>query len=152
MIRRPLQAVVDASVAVKLFVPEPLSAEAQAVFSRFAKEPDAELIVPDLFFIECANVFWKWVKRHSYSAATAREHLHELKKLGLTALPLEHLAEEALIIADRHSITAYDACYVAASDLFGVPLITADQKLVAALPKQAFDIHWLGEPDILNSA
>jgi len=34
----PLRAVVDASVAVKNFVPEALSAQAQSVFTRFASE------------------------------------------------------------------------------------------------------------------
>ena len=69
----PLRAVVDASVAVKIFVPEALSAQAQAVFARFASENGAELIVPDLFFAECANVFWKWVQRSAYAGKDASE-------------------------------------------------------------------------------
>lgn len=62
----PLRAVVDASVAVKIFVPEALSREARKLFVRFAQEEDAELWVPDLFFAECANVFWKWVRKTGY--------------------------------------------------------------------------------------
>lgn len=52
-----LRAVVDASVAVKIFAPEALSAQVQAMFARFSQDSDAELIVPDFFFIECANPF-----------------------------------------------------------------------------------------------
>lgn len=70
----PFRAVVDASVVVKIFVPETLSPEAEAVFTRFASETSAELVVPDLFFIECANVFWKWVQRSAYPAKAAQEH------------------------------------------------------------------------------
>lgn len=141
----PFRAVVDASVAVKLFVPEALSAEAQAVFARFAAENGAELIVPDFFFIECANVFWKWVQRSAYPAKVAREHLYDLTGLGLTALPAQVLAEDALDIALKHRTTAYDACYVAAASQLRLPLITADEKLAAQLAKGSYEVQWLGD-------
>ena len=91
-----LRAVVDASVAVKIFVPEALSAQAQVVFARFASEEGAELIVPDFFFIECANVFWKWVQRLAYPGKDAQTHLRDLMGLGLTIIPTQALADEAL--------------------------------------------------------
>lgn len=75
MRQAPLRAVVDAGVAVKIFVPESLSAQAQDLFARYAAEDDSELVVPDLFFIECANVFWKWVQRSSYPPESAQHHL-----------------------------------------------------------------------------
>lgn len=139
-----LRAVVDASVAVKLFVPEPLSSQAQNLFVRFAQEDDAELVVPDLFFIECANVFWKWVQRSAYSATVATEHLRDLAVLGMTAIPTQVLAYNALEIALKHRITAYDACYVAAAAQLRFPLLTADKKLVSQV-SQDFDVRWLGD-------
>lgn len=141
----PFRAVVDASVAVKLFVPEALSAEAQAVFARFAQENDAELIVPDLFFAECANVFWKWVQRSAYPAKAAQEHLRDLTGLGLTAVPIQVLAEDALDIALKHRVTAYDACYIAAAAQLRFPLITADEKLVGQVAKGPYEVQWLGD-------
>ena len=141
----PFRAVVDASVAVKIFVPEALSAEAQAVFTRFASENGAELIVPDLFFIECANVFWKWVQRSAYPAKAAQEHLRDLTGLGLTAIPTQALADDALDIALKHRITAYDACYIAAAAQLRLPLITADAKLVGHVAKGPYDVQWLGD-------
>lgn len=139
-----LRAVVDASVAVKLFVPEPLSSQAQNLFVRFAQEDDAELVVPDLFFIECANVFWKWVQRSAYSATVATEHLRDLAVLGLTAIPTQVLAHNAFEIALKHRVTAYDACYVAAAAQLRFPLLTADKKLVSQV-SQDFDVRWLGD-------
>lgn len=141
----PFRAVVDASVAVKLFVPEVLSTEAQTVFTRFAQENGAELIVPDLFFIECANVFWKWVQRSAYPAKAAQEHLRDLTGLGLTAVPTQVLAEDALGIALKHRVTAYDACYIAAASQLRLPLITADEKLVAQVAKGSYEVQWLGD-------
>ena len=58
----PLRAVIDASVTEKIFVPEILSDQVQAVFTRFANEEGVEMLVPVLLFIACANVFWKWVQ------------------------------------------------------------------------------------------
>lgn len=147
----PFRAVVDASVAVKLFVPEVLSTEAQTVFTRFAQENGAELIVPDLFFIECANVFWKWVQRSAYPAKAAQEHLRDLTGLGLTAIPTQVLAEDALGIALKHRVTAYDACYIAAASQLRLPLITADEKLVAQVAKGSYEVQWLGDVRLASS-
>lgn len=144
----PLRAVVGASVAVKIFVPETLSAQALEVFARFASESDAELIVPDFFFVECANVFWKWVQRSDYSPKHARDHLRDLTDLGLTVMPDQIVAEEALEIALKHRITAYDACYVAAAAHMHLPLITADEKLAKRLARSSFDVHWLGDTSV----
>ena len=144
----PLRAVVDASVAVKIFVPESLSAEAQEIFVRFATENGAELIVPDFFFIECANVFWKWVQRSDYPPQDAQEHLRDLTGLGLSAIPVQVLADEALNIALQHKVTAYDACYVAAAAKLRLPLITADERLVKQIEKGKYDVQWLGELDL----
>jgi predicted nucleic acid-binding protein len=145
----PLRAVVDASVAVKIFVPEALSAQAQAVFARFASENGSELIVPDLFFVECANVFWKWVQRSAYEGKDASEHLRDLTTLGLTAIPTQILAEDAFAIALRHKITAYDACYIAAATQLKLPLITADEKLAAKVENASYDVRWLGDIEVV---
>jgi predicted nucleic acid-binding protein len=141
----PLRAVVDASVAVKIFVPEALSDRALAVFAKFAAADEAELIVPDFFFIECANVFWKWVQRSDYPEDDARAHLRDLAALGLTAIPAQLLADNALAIALAHRITAYDACYLAAAAQLELPLITADEKLARTVAKASFDVQWLGD-------
>lgn len=144
----PFRAVVDASVAVKIFVPEALSSEAEAVFTRFAQENSAALVVPDFFFIECANVFWKWVQRSAYPAKAAQEHLRDLTGLGLTTIPTQVLADDALDIALKHRVTAYDACYIAAASQLKLPLITADEKLAKQVAKGPCDIQWLGDVEL----
>jgi predicted nucleic acid-binding protein len=51
--------VVDASVAVKLFVTETDSAAAERLIAQLTTRPAAEIHVPDLLYIECANTLWK---------------------------------------------------------------------------------------------
>ena len=59
--------VVDASVGIKLFVEEEFSERVQALFSHLDADPSAELFVPDLFYIECANILLKNTRRFGRS-------------------------------------------------------------------------------------
>ncbi len=133
-------------------MPEALSAGAQKLFARFASENGAELIVPDCFFIECANVFWKWVQRTAYPAKAAQEHLRDLTGLNPTAIPAQVLVDDALEIALKHRVTAYDACYIAAAAQLRLPLITADERLVGQVATGLHDVQWLGDIEELVSS
>ncbi len=137
--------VVDASVAVKLFVQEPLRAQAQAVFDRLADSEPLVLHVPDLFFGECANVLWKYVRRHGYDAETALRNLADLVALGLIVTPTSALVTAAFPLAVDEAITAYDALYVALADRLDCPLITADERLVDRVRERHPNIAWLGD-------
>jgi predicted nucleic acid-binding protein len=79
----PFGCVVDASVGVKLFIAEALSDQAHALFAHLAADPPARLYVPDLFFIECANILWKSVRRLGYPASKVRKDLEKLGALSL---------------------------------------------------------------------
>ncbi len=75
--------VVDASVGIKLFLVEPLSDRADALFSHVADDPPSRFYVPDLFFIECTNILWKYVQRFGYPADAAGQDVAALTKLPL---------------------------------------------------------------------
>ena len=143
--RAPSRAVVDTSVAVKLFVPERLAPQAHSVFAKLGDLPDSELIVPDLLYIECANVFWKWVRRFKFSEAQAREDLDTLQRIDLRVISTSFLASQAFEIAVSFGITAYDACFAAAAAFERAPLITADAKLVNSLRNSPVAVLWLGD-------
>lgn len=126
----PVKYVVDASVAVKLFVEEELSGRAEALFERLATSEESRLYVPDVFFAECANVLWKYVVRFGYASREARRSLSHLYALRLTRVDLCEIVPAALQIALTHSVTVYDACYAATARLVDAPLVTADERLV----------------------
>ena len=139
-----LECVVDASVAIKLFVVEPLSDQADDLFDRLAHDPPARFYVPDLLFIECANILWKHVRRYGYSAERAREDVADLRALALHSISAADLISDALPLALAYEISAYDACYVALADRLSVPFITADEALVRRLEGTLYDVRWLG--------
>lgn len=137
--------VVDASVAIKLFVPEPLTEQAETFFATLAIHPASRLYVPDLFFSECANILWKYVWRAGYPAEDARQDVADLLALAVHGVSTATLAAEALEIALAHRVTVYDACYVALAAQLQAPLLTADEALVRKLQPTAHRVKWLGD-------
>lgn len=105
----------------------------------------APLIVPDLFFVECANVLWKNVARSLLTRADASEALTDLRSLSIPSWPTEILVEAALLIAATYGVTACDACYVALAEATGWPLVTADLRLVRSLRNSPFVVMSLSE-------
>jgi predicted nucleic acid-binding protein len=120
--------VVDASVGIKLFLAEVLSDRADAFFAHLAADPPGQFSVPDLFYIECANILWKHTRRSGYPPEKARKALTDLGGLALRRFPTADLAAQALDVAVQKAITAYDACYVALALQLSVPFVTADEK------------------------
>jgi predicted nucleic acid-binding protein len=124
-----LRYVVDASVGIKLFVDEPLSDHAYALFAKLAEELSAELFVPDLFYIECANILLKYVRRFRRSLEDSQADLADLRLLALKPTPTEDLVEDALNLASQKNLSAYDACYAVLAQRLAIPLITADEPM-----------------------
>jgi predicted nucleic acid-binding protein len=140
----PTALVVDASAAIQFFVIEQLTAQARTLFGALTADPPTYFHVPDLFYGECANILWKYVRRFGYPAMDARRDLLALLALDFEVTSLADLAAEALELAVMHGITVYDSCYVALSGQLGVPLITADEALLRKLSGAPFDVRWLG--------
>jgi predicted nucleic acid-binding protein len=133
--------VVDASVIVKLFVIEELSEEAR----RFFKSGSLLPYVPDFLYIECANIFWKYVRRFHLSLPAARDNLFKLRKLRLQPVSVPPSLQSVIHLASRYEISAYDAAYAALAHDLSIPLVTADRKLVGKLADSEVDVRWLGE-------
>lgn len=145
MTRGSLRCVVDASVAIKLFVVDPLSDKVDALFTHLAANPECRFYVPDLFYIECTNILWKYVRLSSYSAAEAERNLARLYALSLQRTSVAELMRDALKIGLAYGISAYDACYVALSQRLTVPMVTADKKLVRKLTTSPYLVYDLEE-------
>ena len=140
--------VVDASVGIKLVVEEEHADKARRLFLQMAASPHCIFYVPDLFYVECANVLWKYVKRFSYSHKDAQVHLDSIHALDMVPIEADIITTAALAIALEHSISVYDACYVAVSAHTNTPLITADMRLVRHLEKTTYQIRYLGDLEL----
>jgi predicted nucleic acid-binding protein len=123
--------VVDASVMAALYVDEPLSEAARAALVS-SREAGDELHAPDLLLIECASALWKRVGRGELDRDSAMTAIKALSTLdGLDLHPLDQqLVPPALSLAIAHSLTAYDAAYLALAVQLGGTVISADRRFV----------------------
>jgi len=147
----PRECVVDASVGVKLVVPEELSAQADSLFALLEQQPLAHFCVPDLFFIECANVLLKYVRRLKYPTYEAQQDIIQLTALNLDQRPAVSLSADAFELARQFELSAYDACYVVLAKQLDCPLVTADERLVRKFVNTDYKVVWLGDLDLESS-
>lgn len=121
--------IVDASVAIKWFVPEVHSVEAR----RWLHGPD-ELHVPSVFFdLEFANIVWKKLLRGEFGRRDATDIFAGFEKLTLVSHPESPLIPTAFDIAVTYRRSVYDSLYLALAEQLDGQMLTADQRLVNAL-------------------
>ena len=137
---RPL--VIDASVAVKWFLPENHSSEALLIRDKFV-DGECKLIAPDLMLSELANVLWK--RRESIDEATALDIIRDLLALGVGLVPSEQIIVRAYRLASGHNRTVYDSMYLALAESRNCDMVTADERLFHAVERHLPFIHLLGE-------
>lgn len=139
-----LRCVLDASVGIKLFVEEEFSDKVQRLFAKLAEDPQVEIHVPDLFYIECANILLKYTRRFDRPLEDSLADIKDLNELALTVTSTTELVEDALKLASEKKLTAYDACYAVLAQKLGLPLITADGPLAKAIDWAV----WIGDLDV----
>ena len=137
--------VIDASVAVKLFIPEEYSDSAIQIFKLLEAPDPAGLFVPDLFYIECANVFRTRVKFGGMSGDEARKAHDILLGFPLERVPTTGLSASALALSLQYDLSVYDACYLALASLIGSPLVTADRKFARKMSGSDLPVIWIGD-------
>lgn len=136
--------VVDASVCIQVFVIEPLTDRATELFTHLTSKDPARFYVPDLFYVECANILWKYVIHHGYKQDAAIQDMADVLDLPIDSTPTVDLAAEAFQLGANFTITAYDAAYVVLAQRLELPLVTADERLLRRLRHASFDVRWLG--------
>ncbi|MBC8335116.1 MAG: type II toxin-antitoxin system VapC family toxin [Anaerolineales bacterium] len=138
-----LRWVVDASVGIKLFVNEEFSDKVHRFFIQLTEEIASEFYVPDLFYIECANILLKYTRRFNRPLEDAQADLIDLNKLILKTTPTSDLIEDSLLLASVKKLSAYDAAYAVLAQKLDLPLITADVHLARSIDWAV----WIGDLD-----
>jgi predicted nucleic acid-binding protein len=134
--------VVDASVAVKWYLPE-IHADAAA---RWLAR-DAAFLAPDLIYAEFGNVLWKRARSGELSRSEARAIARAFRLVPVEVHPCEALMEPALEIACALGRSLYDCLYLAVAVLRDCPLVTADRGLYDAIRGTgiADSVRWVEE-------
>lgn len=117
-------AVFDASVAVKIFLPVEDAGRAETAAHRYT------IVAPELVVVEATNAFWKYVRKGMTSLEDCLIAVRNLS--GFADLrPDRTLYPEALEIAAELDHPVYDCVYLALARRDKLPLLSADQRLLA---------------------
>jgi predicted nucleic acid-binding protein len=136
--------VLDASVALAALLLEPLHRRALSLI-ELATAEGSRCLCPDSFDAECAAGITRAVRRARIPRESGEQAWVQLAALPLERHPCQLLGLDALRIAADSGISVYDAMYVALSKAEGLPLVTADARLVRALANTEHKAMLLGE-------
>lgn len=120
--------VIDASAAVKWFLPEEGAEHAAALLSGAYR-----LIAPDLLWVEVAAVLWKVARRGGLSADEVQRIIADAAAFPVETAESSGLLPEALRIAMEADRTVYDSLYLALAVRERTAVVTADDRFVNAL-------------------
>jgi len=137
--------VLDASVAVKWYLPaaqEPLSSEAFLLLRDY-KSARLDLLVPDLFFAEFANILWKTASHGRCDAKTPDFAIREILRAKFRTVPSSSLVEDAIQLARLYKRSVYDCLYIALAIQANTQVVTADERLANAVTGH-LPVVWLG--------
>jgi predicted nucleic acid-binding protein len=143
---------IDASIAVKWFVAEPLREEARRLLAH-----RLHLHAPEILLSEFANTIWKKVRRGEIE--DPQPYFDELANLsGIVALhPGGALVDRAARLAVEIDHPVYDCLYLACAEETAPILITADKRLANKVAGRlpTVDVRYLGAhgvPDEIAAA
>ena len=125
--------VVDASVAVKWFLPEPHAHEARRALSG-----QRALLAPDLIWAEVGNVLWKRYRRAEITQEAAKQILQDFRRFPLETCAAKTLLDPAWDLAAQCRISVYDGLYLALAISRRCTLVTADRPFHDAVERGPF--------------
>ena len=118
--------IVDASVAAKWFVREPLKRAADSLLAG-----QGRLVAPTFMLAEAANIFWKKARRGEMEPVQGLAAQASLPMYIQHLVPTDDLIHRALQIAITLGHPVYDCLNLACVERVDGVLVTADTKLIA---------------------
>lgn len=134
--------VVDASVVVGLFVKEPRTEECIKFFDKLS-EADTRFLAPDALYYEVAATLRKLELRGLFDGVD--DALAQTFAFGMSITASKDLMQDAAKISRENLVSPYDSFYLALAQREGVPLITADERLVGGTQGKGFDVRSIAD-------
>lgn len=125
--------VVDASVAIKWFIPETYAVEAGRL-----QHSSFQLHAPAFFLLEVGNVLCKKIRRQELTREESDDILQELNQVPVQRHSDQRLFQSAYSLARHTYRSLYDCLYLALAEAIDGQVVTADKKLYHAITKGVF--------------
>ena len=142
---------VDASLAIKVVVPEAGSDKADALFDQWAND-ETQLIAPAFFEVETDSILRQKVSlRQELTLEQAQRAFASLQGLPIKTIHVPQQRQRAWEIAREFQLpTVYDATYLALAELRQCEFWTADEKLFKRVRDKLSFVQWLGNYSLNN--
>lgn len=123
-----MRMVIDASITIAWYFDDEITPATDAVLEQLA---EAGAIVPTLWRLEVANAFQSALRRKRITPVYRDEALNELRAMPITidANTDEYAWTTTLQLAERFTLTVYDATYLELAQRRSLPLATLDAEL-----------------------
>ena len=135
--------VVDASVAIKWFVPE-----VHAAAARHLLREGVTLLAPDLIWAEVANALWRKWRDQELPPEVVQQILADFRRFPLRIHAGEALYDVAWPVAQASGRTFYDSLCLALALSSGCVMVTADARFYNALRDTPWGRHCLWVEDL----
>jgi predicted nucleic acid-binding protein len=131
--------VLDSSATLGWFYPDETTVLLNELFDRVAIRG---AFVPELWKIEVANSLSQGIRRRRITISERDEALADLDALSITIdrHTGKYVWKETLSLADRHSLTVYDATYLELALRLTLPLATLDDDLRNAAEREGVEL------------
>ena len=137
--------VIDASIAIKAILPNPLQGHCRALVHTFA---DVQPVAPALWIYETTSALSKAVHFEQLTENEGRRALEQLDALGvqLFVSDLEQNRSAFGWTVELRRGSAYDSFYLVLAQALDCDFWTADKKLFNALTDTQLNwLHWIEE-------
>ena len=130
--------VLDASIAVAWLLRE---AHRDLADEAIREGLQSECAVPELFWLETANVLHVRRQRKLISVEDRDAALRDLRDLTIVTHTQSGHLPRIVALSDRHGLTTYDAAYLELAARLGWTLATLDAKLATAARAEGLDVR-----------
>jgi predicted nucleic acid-binding protein len=135
--------VIDSSVVIKWFDPEPYTADADRILTAY-ETGAIKLLAPEILPAEVGNIIWK---KHTlfnrWTETEATEVLQKFQAMDFALTSNFTLLEDAYRLAVKHQQTVYDSLYLALSLRESCQFVTADERFINAISTTFSNVIWL---------
>lgn len=135
---------VDASLLLKLVIPEPHSEEAHMLWQGWIRNA-IRRVAPRLLRYEVTGVLRKKVYRKLLTDSEAEVAFERAMAFKIELLDPADLHRRAWEMArSLNQPTAYDSHYLALAEILSCPFWTGDERLFNAIHDKLDWVHWIG--------